>query len=94
MTKGIIIWEAPRSRGTAISYGLYNGLTQAGESVVFYDEPDNYVYLSGLFNNGGEAGVREHHISTTSLIKTICYTIFSSCTVKNMFLMVVLASQN
>jgi hypothetical protein len=39
MTQVICIWEAPRSRGTSISYALYHGLKSAGYNCLYRDEP-------------------------------------------------------
>lgn len=62
MRNEIIIWEAPRSRGTAICYGLYNGLTHQGVSTRFDDEPDNYVTITKIFSRAGSEGVIKHHL--------------------------------
>ena len=37
MTKAICLWEAPRSRGTSISYALFHGLRAQGYQCVYRD---------------------------------------------------------
>ena len=39
MPETIIVWEAPRLRGTCLSYAILNGLSSSGKTVVFMDEP-------------------------------------------------------
>lgn len=39
MTRYFTVWKAPRSKGTAITYGLYNGLRAQGYSCVYHNEP-------------------------------------------------------
>src|SRR5580698_3435104 len=39
MPKIICIWEAPRSRGTSVSFALSHGLRAGGFTCLFRDEP-------------------------------------------------------
>jgi hypothetical protein len=39
MTRYLSVWKAPRSRGTAITYGLYNGLRAQGLDCEYQNEP-------------------------------------------------------
>lgn len=67
MSKGFIVWEHPRARGTAISYGFYNGLKQQGLKVTFDDEPSERIRVTKILESEGLEAVQKHHAFYTNL---------------------------
>lgn len=53
MTKVICFWEAPRSRGTSITYALYYGLKEDGFTCLFRDESLHWRRLQNIEKNKG-----------------------------------------
>jgi hypothetical protein len=47
-TKPIVIWEAPRCRGTSVSFAIYNGIRTMGLPAVLLDEPLHWRRVGDL----------------------------------------------
>lgn len=64
-SRHIILWEAPRSRGTALSFSLYNGLRQQAGTCQHFDEPFHPMRAKPIFEKGGLEAVRQYHSKST-----------------------------
>lgn len=60
MVEVICLWEAPRSRGTSISYALYNGLKALGYKCEFWDEPFHCKHLESVEEQEGDKAKKKY----------------------------------